>query len=105
MCHASALSPQPVKHTAASASGSSSAKPAASPIEMPLRDASHGRHGLADNSPSDQNPCSVDSASEPAPPTSAASHNPAAIARAAAPNTFALEEHAVEMVTPMPRSP
>ena len=90
--------------TAPSARGSSSAKPAPSPIEMPSRSAANGRHGRRDSNSSEWNPNSVDMASESTPPTTAASHSPASIARAAAANTLALDEHAVEIVIACPES-
>ena len=57
--------------------------PAASPIEMPSRSASNGRHGAATGATNELKPCSVESATLSTPPITAASQTPAAIARAA----------------------
>ena len=82
-----------------------SANPAPSPMEMPLRSTSNGRHGSRDSSSSEPNPYSVVRQRLSTPPTTAASHRPAAIIRAAAPNAFALEEQAVETTDAGPSSP
>ena len=60
-------------------SRSSSAKPAASPIEMPPRSASQGRHATGEIRSSEAKPCSVMRHRLSAPPTTAASHTPLAI--------------------------
>ena len=112
MWYASLDSPAPSSHTASAgqdgvpgSARSSSAKAAPSPMEMPLRPASQGRQGSAEVSSSEAKPYSVVRHSESTPPTSAASMVPSASWRAAAANTLALDEHAVEMVAAMPVMP
>src|SRR2546421_5488080 len=73
---------------------STRAKPAPSPIEMPSRSTSKGRQGSREVSSSERKPYSVVRHSVSAPPTTAASQTPAAIMRAALPNTFEVEEQA-----------
>ena len=65
------------------------ANPAPSPSEIPSRPASKGRQGWREVSSSARKPYNVVRQSESAPPTTAASHAPAAIMRAALPNTLA----------------
>jgi hypothetical protein len=74
-------------------------------MEMPSRSASSGRHGSRDSRPSALKPYNVDNARLSTPPTTAASHTPASIARAASANTLALDEHAVDTVIAGPRRP
>ena len=83
---------------------STSANAAASPIEMPSRATSNGRHGWRDSSSSELKPYSVVRHNESTPPTTAASINPASIMRRAEPNTFAPDEHADEIAIAGPRS-
>ena len=75
-----------------------SAKPAASPIEMPSRAASKGRQGEGDTSSSELKPNNTLSHSVSVPPTTAASTRPRRIIRSALANTFALDEQAVATV-------
>ena len=72
---------------------------------MPLRFTSQGRQGSVEVSSSEAKPYSVVRHSESTPPTSAASSVPSSIWRAAAANTLALDEQAVEMVVAMPAMP
>ena len=71
---------------------------------MPSRAASKGRQGCDDSRPSEWKPYNVVRQSESTPPTSAASHSPTAMARAALPNTFALEAQAADTTTAGPES-
>ena len=84
---------------------SSSANPAASPIEIPSRAASNGRQGPGAFRLSEWKPYSVVRHSESAPPTMAASHNPASIMRAALPNVLAVDAHAQETTKDGPVMP
>ena len=83
---------------------SSSAKAAASPIEMPLRAMSNGLHGSGESSSSESKPYSVVRHRLSTPPTTAASIRPASSMRRAEPNTFAPDEHADDTDTDGPRS-
>src|SRR3954470_2588327 len=76
---------------------SNSTSPAPSPIEMPLRSRWNGRQATGESAPSELNPYSVVRHRLSTPPTTAASHSPASIMRAALPNAFALDEQAVDM--------
>src|SRR5581483_8484039 len=84
---------------------SSSANAAPSPIEMPSRCASKGLQGPRASNPSEPKPYNVVRHRLSAPPTTAASQNPASIMRAAVPNTLALEEQAVDTTSDGPDSP
>src|SRR5262245_41654451 len=105
MWYASELSPMPSSASPASPDFSSNANPAPSPSEMPSRSASNGRHGWRESSSSARKPYSVVRQSESAPPTTAASQAPAAIMRAALPNTFAVEEQADDTTNEGPARP
>src|ERR1700722_1765957 len=83
---------------------SRSAKAAASPMEMPSRAASKGRHGAEEDSCSEWNPYRVVRQSESVPPTRAASMRPDSIMRLAAPNTLALDAHAEDTAKAGPSS-
>src|SRR3954467_609697 len=83
---------------------SNSTIPAPSPIEMPLRSASNGRQATGESSPSELNPYRVVRQRLSTPPTTAASHSPASIMRAALPNAFALDEQAVDIAIAGPVS-
>ncbi len=72
---------------------------------MPSRATSNGRHGDADTRPSARKPNSVLAARLSTPPTIAASTRPASIIRFACANTFALDEHAVDVVDAGPPAP
>ena len=78
---------------------SSRAKPAASPMLMPLRSASNGRHGSGETSCSALKPNRTLPHSVSTPPTIAASARPSRSIRSALANTLALDEQAVETVT------
>jgi len=84
---------------------SSSAKPAASPMLMPLRRASKGRHGSRETRPSDAKPHSTLWHNASTPPTTTASTRPRRSQRSATANTLALDEQAVDTVTAGPPRP
>src|SRR6185437_563711 len=107
MWYASDDSPWPSRRGARGAASmrSSSAKPAASPIEMPSRCTSNGRQACVETSSSEWNPNSTLSHSVSTPPTSAASTRPSRIRRSADAKTFADDEHAVESVSAGPAMP
>src|SRR5258708_12504081 len=66
--YASLLSPAPASRTSASTSGSSSANPAASPIDIPPRSIAQGRQGSRDSNSREPNPNKEDIPTEPTPP-------------------------------------
>ncbi len=104
---ASLVSPTPTSRGEPSSTSarSTSANAAASPIDSPSRSAPNGSAGRDDTSSSERKPYSVVRHSESTPPTTAASMRPAAIIRAALPNTFALDAHAAETANDGPRMP
>jgi len=86
-------------------SRSSSANPAASPMEMPARSASQGRQGTGEISSSAWKPCSVMRHRLSAPPTTAASHTPVRISCAASMKHRALLAQAMDTTIAGPCSP